>query len=651
MCPRWLASPALAAALLVAVPVRAASPHEVTVQIRGPLALVTVERALPPDPDSGLQERVLDLDLPEGAALVSVHALPGPRRLAAVPGPAAPYAAAAAALGLAAATKGPEQGVEARLRVASRAADLRIRYRYAAPLACRAGRFFVRIPGAVEADPVPPEVALTIAPGTAIRDLEVIGVRAGRGRSSMRLRGPARAAWEVSFAAAGAATGLAAVSPAGAALGVCTGAAGAERTLPAQLVLAIDRSRSVGLAGVGPQRELARALVEGLPPSLRFNAVLFDRVAAPLFPLSRQATGEALQALERAVTPDQLRNGTDLPAALARAAVMAEQAGGAPAWLAVITDGAVPDHTDAAMLAAAADRLPAHARIAVLVVRPRGDEPPTPRSLAALRALPARRGGVLRVLEPADLEQAVPEIIAAMAGGGDLFAIGPGGGGGLTIAQVLPGGGETRVAAGPFPSGLRARRAGRDVALGLRPVPIERGWLTPLMATGGSPLPWVAASAGDALLVEAGPGVTPGARDDTVRGQMDRSVVRNALSLAFLPRARACYLTRPVRKPEDVELRGRVRLELHLERGELVDARVVSSTLARPDIEACVRDAAYDIETPRPHHRDAPTVAALNLVFQPRTAGGQPADASLLSREIDLLLGPVTFDPAQLLGK
>jgi hypothetical protein len=87
---------------------------------------------------------------------------------------------------------------------------------------------------------------------------------------------------------------------------------------------------------------------------------------------------------------------------------------------------------------------------------------------------------------------------------------------------------------------------------------------------------------------------------------MDREVVRQALSLAYLPRARACYLSRSVKNLTDRDLRGRIRLELGLERGELADATVRKSTLDRPEIETCLRDAAFGVEIPRAMRNDAP---------------------------------------------
>jgi len=131
--------------------------------------------------------------------------------------------------------------------------------------------------------------------------------------------------------------------------------------------------------------------------------------------------------------------------------------------------------------------------------------------------------------------------------------------------------------------------------------------------------------------------------DGIVRGRMDPGVLRNALALAFTPRARACYVSRRVAKAGDAFLRGRLKLELNLERGELHDAVVRQSTLENPVIENCVRQAAWAVEYPRPEHRDAPTIANVNLVFSPRTPQESPADASAADKEIELILGPLTF--------
>jgi hypothetical protein len=131
---------------------------------------------------------------------------------------------------------------------------------------------------------------------------------------------------------------------------------------------------------------------------------------------------------------------------------------------------------------------------------------------------------------------------------------------------------------------------------------------------------------------------------------MERDVVQRALGYAFLPRARACYLTRAIKTAADFQLKGRLRLELHLERGEMMAAAVRRSTLGRPDIEDCLREAAFAVEVPRALHSDSPVIAALNLVFRPRTEA-RVSDASAGDDAIDRILGPLPppSDPLELL--
>ena len=127
-------------------------------------------------------------------------------------------------------------------------------------------------------------------------------------------------------------------------------------------------------------------------------------------------------------------------------------------------------------------------------------------------------------------------------------------------------------------------------------------------------------------------------------------MVRRALGYAFLPRARACYVTRKITSAADFQLKGRLRLELHLERGEMMSASVRRSTLGRPDIESCLREAAFAVEVPRALNSDAPVIAALNLVFRPRTES-KVKDAGVDDDAIKRLLGPMPppSDPLELL--
>jgi hypothetical protein len=639
--------------------------HRVSIDIRGALALVEVERSLPAVGDPGV-ERVLDLALPPGAALAGAEvAADGRGRLRLQSAGDATQAREEHARALlvvgASGTHLPlEDGTDYRLHLGIGAgARTLVHYRYTAPLACRRGRFVLAVPGSLEPEPVPAEVTVR-APGVRVADLQVGGTPV---RPGSRSQAPARAPWELSFTIAGrageghllASVGSGATTAGRTmAVGLCGGSEddGTARPGPERLLLLMDRSRSVGPAGIVLERDLARALLEALPPSVRFNAIFFDRRVAPLFALPRAATTEALTALAEETGPGQLQNGTDLPRALRMAAEMA-RGERTRTWIAVITDGALPEEqTPATVLAAAAD-LPAETRTLVLLVRPGGDEPAAPAAQAALRALPARFGGVLRTADPADLRAAAVQAAAAMRRGGDLFALAlaPAGQAPVEAVPMLTRGrGEAQLVrwpAGHLPVSASVRLEGAPRSLPLHAAPVAASWMAPLAA--GKRPAWQGEGPRMAAWIE--PAAEPEtAADETARGQMDRGVVRNALSLAYLPRARACYLSRPVRTAADQELRGRLRLELTLERGEMLEAVVRGSTLGRPEIETCLREAAFGIEIPRPLHRDAPVVAAMNLQFQPHTTSAAP-DASPVDREIDLIIGPVgPSDPLDLLA-
>jgi len=232
-----------------------------------------------------------------------------------------------------------------------------------------------------------------------------------------------------------------------------------------------------------------------------------------------------------------------------------------------------------------------------------------------------------------------------MQKGGDVVA--------TTIAGTLaPGDGAFHILRRTTGSGVftDAWFGGTSRQVPLRPLAAARGTLAAL-AAGSLREPWAAAGRRLALLVTPGP--TAPAVESGPRGEMDRTVVRNALSLAYLPRARACYLRRQVASAADADLRGRVRLRFQLERGEVVDARIETTTLGHVAIEACLHEAAFAIEVPRAVRNDAPVEAVLNLLFQPQSQppGARPPDASALGRDIDLIIGPTILDedPRELL--
>jgi hypothetical protein len=654
--------------------------HRVSIRVVGSVALVDVEREVPiGSAQAPARDTVLDLDLPEGAAFVDWAARSGGRTVKIVATTEntarAEYARTLSSHQLAPTQTPADDAVRIRVHLAPLAGPghLILRYRYTVPVACADGRFVLRLPASLEDNPTPAAVTVSFADlpvDVRLQEASVAGqpIRIpSNGRVSMvHIRAPGRAGWEVSYtlreqAAAWPSQLLAAresrrdKGAAASVVALCRPQRRGSDSPPGEVMLLIDRSRSVGAGGMSSERALARALLEALPPSQRFNAMLFAKTATQIFPIPRVATREALGALTTAADPNQLENGSDFVAALRSAAVWARAAsGGGFRLLVIISDGALPETETAAMLSdAVASVAPiAGLRVMVLLVRPAADDPVPVQAVERFAELVGHFGGVVRLLSSDDLQSAARSSLAALAQGGDLLNVRTEGRKGPALASgVAPGTGFTRAFNWPLRHASRfqvaAEYAGATVRASASAVSVATEWLRPLVDS-QPPKVWAGSQSDVAVFVET---VTPRppAGDTVVRGQMDPLVLRNALALAFLPRARACYLSRRVANSADLALRGRIRLELHLERGELEDAIIRRSNLNRPEIERCVQQAAFEVEYPRPMFRDAPTVASVNLVFAPRTAEENHPDASSFDREIDLILGPVTFDPKELL--
>lgn len=431
--------------------------------------------------------------------------------------------------------------------------------------------------------------------------------------------------------------------------------------LPERVLFLIDRSRSVGPGGLELERDVARRILMALPPSTEFNALFFDRTQTRLFPLTRSATRQALGALEDEMVPARLANGTDLRGALRAAGdVLRREAAafGPRALVVILTDGAVgrlapPSASTTGRAPDAVDPLGPHPGVdlmlAALSVRSNDDRAVSADERRGLRqiAAGARLGAVERALRASDLDDAVPAALDALRTGGDVFSVrlGTRDAGKTVAGSIGPGDGAAAVvsldgkptqlvnASMTVLSGAETR------GVPVRMVTVEPRWLPSPHEEPAGNNTRVLIGPAVAVLVER---VThPEAADDAAgpSGYLERSVVRDALSLAFTPRARACYLTRTGSTPADHKLSGRVRLALDLVRGEVGAARVESSTLGHPVIETCLREAAFALEIPRAYRNDEPVTAVLNLVFRPHTPErpSAPQDPGV-SREIDLLV-------------
>jgi hypothetical protein len=672
---------------LARAPIPDPSLHKVDVRIAGPLAMVEVWRAVEATTrDVGGRQvgSYFDLNLPEGAAVLDWELVEKPRAT-----PLLPRTEIEANAGLAALLKmrqlslpatAVDEGTDFRVHVTPIADGERavLHYRYSALAGCRDGRLVLRIPDSLEESPVPADVTVTIEPsadGNALAEASLAGkpveLRAPARKTTMRGLAPARTGWEIAWkyvAPSGTLPGVALAAGARvvgldssgarprkvpqyalAAL-VCTAGTAAPPPSPNQVLLLVDRSRSVGQGGLSVERVLGRELVEALPPSVAFNAILFGSTAEPLFALPRMPTREALDAFFAAADPNRLENGTDLIAALSRGRALLGGAGEpGRSWVVLVTDGALPaSQTFARLQTALAAGGAARPKVLVLLVRQHGDEEVPAGSVLEYARFAREFGGLVRVVAPGNPGETARGIVAAMGRGGDLLdvqlegqrlapALAPGSGAtvALTTGARLPRRASVRIGG----HGLDGERQAELV-----PVPVKREWLDPLLESARTRRrAWSGATGGLAVAVLPGPVADSRPADAVVRGRMDPGVLRNALALAFLPRARACYVSRRAAKAGDVYLRGRLKLELDIERGELHDAVVRQSTLGKPDVEDCVRNAAWAVEYPRPEHRDAPTVANVNLVFSPRTERERQPDASAMDREIELILGPLTY--------
>jgi hypothetical protein len=649
-----------AAAVLLGALVAAAAPPEergttqqISVEVRGPLVLVEVTRPLGELVTSG--ERLLDVALPEHAALVDVQVrTTGPwRALATKPLAAAvaAYEAGVRSRGFVPTKEPFEDDADLRLRAARPMGDLKapveVRYRCSALARFVNGRRRLRFPAAPQRLPLPSDVRVS-APGAL--DVEIAGVPA-RGGAPVRV--PARGAWEISWSVRAPArldhptlTAEEVVAPAegGATLGAWALEAHGARPLepPNNVLFVIDRSRSVGLAGASAERDLARRLLDVLPPATRFDAIFFEQATTLLFPMSRPATLEALEALDAEMVPDRLRNGTNLLGALKAAGELLRRdpaSFGPRTMLALVTDGALPGHLSAAELEAALGKVPGvDVSVAAFAVRPADDDPAPVEAVDVLRDLAARTGGVARAVRSNEIAAGVQDALSALAAGGD-----------VALRDPKTGAFRSSLAPGEASTGVRLVEAGaaKAVVVGAagttkltvapRATRVDAAWLRPLVERAADARV-LAARDLVALVEPIAPAPAPEPQP-VARGALDRDVVRNTLALAFLPRARACYLNRSGATAFERDLHGRVRLAFELARGEVSRATVQDTTLASPTIEACLRQGALELEVPRPLRSDFPVTAVLNLVFRPRTAEKRASpEEERLGAQIDLVI-------------
>ena len=208
--PAWLPFLVLFAKPMVSDP----SLHRVEVRIAGPLAMVEVWRTVEASTRSAGTRQTsgfLDLDLPEGAALLDWKLVEG-RAAVRLPPQSEVEANAALAAGLKlrrlSLPTPVEEGTDLRVYLTPIAEGERavLHFRYAAPVECRDGRLVLRMPESLEQNAVPAEVTVTIEAlpdGLPLAEASLAGkpveLRPGARKAVLRGTVPARPAWEIAW--------------------------------------------------------------------------------------------------------------------------------------------------------------------------------------------------------------------------------------------------------------------------------------------------------------------------------------------------------------------------------------------------------------------------------------------------------------------
>ena len=692
---------------------RSTADQNIRVRVRGAVAEITVTRILrtcdgtPWEQLQGRRECVLDIALPEDAALLDVQVLADGGALKPVvhdtkdarekaPGR---YLESLKSAGFEATPVAFNDEATYRLRVFQQRVpagdhanhrNVGVQYSFVAPLSFEGSTSFVAFPPAPELSPPEARVDVQIDAASGIDNVtlagEAISLRAGQsqvmGQASTRQRWrialakkqklPAAQATIVPYATLSTAPGSSGASHAAIGIGVLPGA---TTSLPDRVLFVIDRSKSVGPGGLEAERDAAALLLRSLPPSTKFDAVLFDRTPKRLFPIARQATRQAMAALADEMVPARLSNGTDLVSALQFAGdlLRRESTDFAPrALLVVLTDGAVgvpATGTDPwPRVLSRTTNVGTRPDLMTLVLAVRSNDDPSvsieERQRLKILAAQGDLGGVENALSVGDLNPEMENALASLRMGGSVFGFSLPAGIPTSVTHIAdsvePGRGARRtLTLGTSATSNRDKQAGprsaatrvqfqyraQTMSLPLHPVFVPEKLLAPLDSHGSVEPPMrTLITPGLTVLWEPAPRAVSNAPvaasgEGLPKGFMERSVVRDALSIAYTPRARACYLNRTARTPADRDLTGKVRLALDMVRGEVGAARVVSTTLAHPAIEACLRDAAFALDIPRAYRNDEPVTAILNLVFRPRTPERKPSsEKTSFDRELELVI-------------
>ncbi len=430
--------------------------------------------------------------------------------------------------------------------------------------------------------------------------------------------------------------------------------------IPDHVVFVLDRSKSTAPRMHREALRVIEKMLDALPATTTWDAIGFARTTEPLL-APRTAPIKARDAAARrelatALDANRRHQGTDLAAALAEASARAQPRGKKKRPLVVvITDGMLPSSTTPASVRKGFDELHARSRLKRPDVLFIVDDPLFERGLSVdhpVSAVAAELGARIGLKTLSEVpDDGVLELLAAPRVLGDLDVALPAN---MVLDRDPPSGlvaGSVVVLSGHYLGKaaprvvVRGRAGGKKLQQKLKAhagsaepaalVAVTAGTLTDAVAEGFVRPSWHRARQQRI----ARQGIAQSGRRSQQRGYLDDKIFRNYLTTRVLPRARVCYNHAVTR---DLTQGGRVVLEMEVGKGEVMAARVKSSTLlfADPTLVSCLTEAAWALDVPAGKLDDSVYVIRYPLVLTPPKSDRAPGKVERNQDEVlQILLG------------
>jgi len=432
-------------------------------------------------------------------------------------------------------------------------------------------------------------------------------------------------------------------------------------TTPDHVVFVLDRSKSTAPRMHREALRVIERMLDTLPATTTWDAIGFARTPEPLLaPRGAPAKvrdGAARRELASALDANRRHQGTDLAAALVEASVRAQpkHTKKKRPLVVVITDGMLPNSTTPESVRRSLEASLARSRVRRPEVLFLVDDPlfeaglSAEHPVAAVAAELGARIGLETLSEVPDDD--VLELLSAPRVLGDLDVDLPAN---MVLERDPPAGlvaGNVAILHGHYLGKaaprvvVRGRAGGKKLQQKLRAHPgpaqadalvaVTAGTLGDAVAEGFVRPPWHRFRQQRI----ARQGIAQSGRRSQQRGYLDDKIFRNYLTTRVLPRARVCYNHAVTR---DLTQGGRVVLEMEVGKGEVMAARVRSSTLLHTDepLVSCLTEAAWALDVPAGKMDDNVYVIRYPLVLTPPKSDRSPGHVERNKDEVlQILLG------------